>query len=242
MALHMAAAERLERVTAQRCSKRPPGRSPARRAGPRRSPTATGSGGPASAAPARPVRWRAAARPRHGAGRSRSEPTRRPSSLNLITPKAVREIVEIINDDIRLRGAEREPAVKRATAAVRDLQKQDANLRRALRSARPNAAERITLEIDEVAAELRQAQHRLEQLEEVQQPMSVTPKLIRDTIAEMSGLLEHAALDTRVAWVRDLFDRIDVDSREERAVAVWRSPSDEAGVNRLDSVSGWLRR
>ncbi len=125
---------------------------------------------------------------------------------------------------------------------MRDLQKQDANLRRALRSARPNAAERITLEIDEVAAELRQAQHRLEQLEEVQQPMSVTPKLIRDTIAEMSGLLEHAALDTRVAWVRDLFDRIDVDSREERAVAVWRSPSDEAGVNRLDSVSGWLRR
>ena len=77
---------------------------------------------------------------------------------SLITPKAVREMVEIINDDIRLRGAEREPAVKRATAAVHELQKQDANLRRALRSAGPNAAERITLEIDEVAAELRQAQ------------------------------------------------------------------------------------
>jgi hypothetical protein len=62
------------------------------------------------------------------------------------------------------------------------------------------------------------------------------------SIAEMSGLLEHAALDTRVAWVRDLFGRIDVDSREEHAVAFWRSPSDEGSVNRLNSVSGWLRR
>jgi hypothetical protein len=26
--------------------------------------------------------------------------------------------------------------------------------------------------------------------------------------------------DTRVAWVHDLFERIDLDSREERAVAV----------------------
>lgn len=54
--------------------------------------------------------------------------------------------------------------------------------------------------------------------------MRVTPKLVRDTIGEMTGLLEHAALDTRVACVRDLSERIDVDSREERAVAVWWSP------------------
>jgi hypothetical protein len=39
------------------------------------------------------------------------------------------------------------------------------------------------------------------------------------------GLLEHAGLDTGVAWVCDLFERIDVDSREERAVAVWTWPS-----------------
>jgi hypothetical protein len=58
---------------------------------------------------------------------------------------------------------------------------------------------------------------------------------------EMSGLLEHAALDTRVAWVHDLFEQIDVDSREERAVAVWKAATGE-GVNRLDSVSSWLRR
>lgn len=58
--------------------------------------------------------------------------------------------------------------------------------------------------------------------------MRVTPKLIRDTIEEMSGLLDHAALDTRVARVRDLFDRIDVDSREEHAVAV-TGPTRPAG-------------
>jgi hypothetical protein len=48
-------------------------------------------------------------------------------------------------------------------------------------------------------------------------------------------------LATRVAWVRDLFERIDVDSRDEKAVAVWRAATDE-GVNRSDSVYEWLRR
>ena len=66
-------------------------------------------------------------------------------------------------------------------------------------------------------------------------------KLVRQTIDEMTGILEHAPLDTRVAWVRDLFERIDVDSRESRAVAVWKAATDES-VNRLDSVSEWLRR
>jgi hypothetical protein len=41
--------------------------------------------------------------------------------------------------------------------------------------------------------------------------------------------------------VRDLFERIDVDSRDEKAVAVWRAATD-AGVNRSDSVYEWLRR
>ena len=47
--------------------------------------------------------------------------------------------------------------------------------------------------------------------------------------------------DTRVAWVRDLMDRVTVDGREEHAVAIWRTASDD-GVNRSDSVSKWLRR
>lgn len=37
----------------------------------------------------------------------------------------------------------------------------------------------------------------------------------------MNGILERAPLDTRVAWVRDLFQRVDVDSEELKAVAVW---------------------
>jgi hypothetical protein len=44
-----------------------------------------------------------------------------------------------------------------------------------------------------------------------------------------------------MAWVRDLFERIDVDSRESHAVTVWKAATDE-GVNRRDSVSEWLRR
>jgi hypothetical protein len=90
--------------------------------------------------------------------------------------------------------------------------------------------------MEAVADELSQASADLERLDEVQEPLRITPKLVRETIDKMSGLLEHAGLDTRVAWVRDLFERIDVDSREQRAVAVWKAASD-AGVNRSDSVT-----
>jgi hypothetical protein len=57
----------------------------------------------------------------------------------------------------------------------------------------------------------------------------------------MTGILERAPLDTRVAWVLDLFERVDVDSTELRAVAVWNATT-EQGVNRSNAVSGWLRR
>ncbi len=160
---------------------------------------------------------------------------------DLITPKAIREMVEIINDDIRLRAERQGPDLEQARARVRRLELEDANLRHALRTATSRAAERIQLEMDTVADELAQAKARLERIEEVQQPVRITPKLVRDTIDEMTGLIEHAGLDTRVAWVRDLFERIDVDSREEQAVAVWKATNDE-GVNRSDSVTEWLRR
>jgi hypothetical protein len=39
----------------------------------------------------------------------------------------------------------------------------------------------------------------------------------------------------------DLMDRVTVDGREEHAVPIWRTASDD-GVNRSDSVSSWLRR
>jgi len=76
--------------------------------------------------------------------------------------------------------------------------KQDANLRRALRTARPNAAERIALGIDEVAAELRQGAAKLE-IERVQEPMPTTKRFVQQTMDEMTGLIENAALETRVA-------------------------------------------
>src|SRR5512147_1524441 len=71
--------------------------------------------------------------------------------------------------------------------------------------------------------------------------IAFTTKLVRQTIDDMNGILDHVPLATRVAWVRDLFERIDVDSRDETAVAVWRAATDE-GVNRSDSVYEWLRR
>lgn len=67
------------------------------------------------------------------------------------------------------------------------------------------------------------------------------PQLVDDTLAQFEGVLERAPLETRVATVRDLFERVDVDSRELKAVAVWNMTTDQ-GVNRSDAVSEWLRR
>jgi hypothetical protein len=66
----------------------------------------------------------------------------------LFTPDAIREMVTLLNEDVRLRAEHRSPDLDRARARVRKLQHQDANLRRALRTAGPRAAERITLKIE----------------------------------------------------------------------------------------------
>jgi hypothetical protein len=65
--------------------------------------------------------------------------------------------------------------------------------------------------------------------------------MVDETIAQFEGILERAPLETRVATVRDLFEPVDVDSRELKAVAVWNMTTDQ-GVNRSDAVSEWLRR
>jgi hypothetical protein len=92
-----------------------------------------------------------------------------------------------------------------------------------------------------VSTELGAATDRLGDLQRTERPLRITSKLIGETIDEMTGILEHAPLETRVAWVRDLFTQIDVDSREGKAVAVWKAATDQ-GVSRSDSVSSWLRR
>lgn len=159
----------------------------------------------------------------------------------LVTPKAVRDMVHLLNEDIQMRAERRAPDLDEAKARIRKLQQEDANLRRALRSAGPRASERINVEIEAVAAELEAAQARIAELDQAERPLRITTKLVRQTIDGMNGILDHAPLATRVAWVRDLFERIDVDSRDEKAVAVWRAATDE-GVNRSDSVYEWLRR
>ena len=140
-----------------------------------------------------------------------------------------------------MRAERRAPDLDEANARIRKLQHEDANLRRALRSAGPKASERIGVELEAVAAELETAKARLAELDQAEQPLRITTKLVKQTIDDMNGILDHAPLATRVAWVRDLFDRIDVESRDEKAVAIWRAATDE-GVNRSDSVYEWLRR
>ena len=121
-----------------------------------------------------------------------------------------------------MRAERRAPDLDEAEARIRELQQEDANLRRALRSAGPRASERINVEIEEVAAELEAAQARIAELDQPERPLRITTKLVRQTIDDMYGILDHAPLATRVAWVRDLFVRIEVDSRDEKAAVEGR--------------------
>lgn len=160
---------------------------------------------------------------------------------SLITPNAVRQMVEILNGDIELRASRQSGERDQAAKLVHSLERQDANLRGAIRTASPLAAGRISVELDAVAVELREATRRVEAMQVEVRPYRITRKLVQELIDQMTGLVEHAPLETRVARVRDLFERIDVDGAEQRAVACWKAPTDQ-GVDRLESVTEWLRR
>lgn len=66
----------------------------------------------------------------------------------LITPSAVKQMVEILNADIELRRSRESGDREQAARQVGSLERQDANLRRALRTASVTAAERISVELD----------------------------------------------------------------------------------------------
>ena len=59
---------------------------------------------------------------------------------------------------------------------------------------------------------------------------------MQELLDQMSGLIEHAPLATRVAWVRDLFEHVEVDGVEQRSVACRKAPTDQ-DVGRLESVT-----
>ena len=102
-----------------------------------------------------------------------------------------------LDEDIRMWSERRAPELERGRSCVRRFEQQDANLRRAPRSAGPNSAERITFEIEAVAVELHQATTSLGITDVTERPLRVGPKLVRQAIDEMTGILEHAPLDTR---------------------------------------------
>jgi hypothetical protein len=179
--------------------------------------------------------------PTDGSGRPPRVGDLRPVRRTLITADAVKQMVEILNADIELRRSRETGDREQAARQVRSLERQDANLRRALRTASAAAAERISVELDPVASELAQAKRRAEALDREVRPYRITAKLIQEVIDQMTGLLDHAPLETRVAWVRDLFEGIDVDGVQQRAIVRWKAPTDQ-DVDRLESVTEWLRR
>jgi hypothetical protein len=87
------------------------------------------------------------------------------------------------------------------------------------RHRRPTIVER-GIEIETVSAELVAATARLNDLQLAERPLRITKKIVDETVAQFEGILERAPLDTRVATVRDLFERVDVDNESSRP---WRS-------------------
>jgi len=65
--------------------------------------------------------------------------------------------------------------------------------------------------------------------------------LSRDSTAATSRRRDRSSLRSWSLAERKPDDTIDVDSREEHAVAVWKATNAE-GVDRSDSVTEWLRR
>jgi hypothetical protein len=55
----------------------------------------------------------------------------------LITPRAIREMIDIVNERARLHGENQAPGLPRVQRQISSLEKQDANLWRALRTAPP---------------------------------------------------------------------------------------------------------
>jgi hypothetical protein len=66
-------------------------------------------------------------------------------------------MVSLPNEDVRLRADHHGHSLKRPRGQMRQLEQQDVNVRRAPRSARPRSTERISLEIETVAAESAEA-------------------------------------------------------------------------------------
>ena len=56
--------------------------------------------------------------------------------------------------------------------------------------------------LDHASVLIREAYRRVEALEVEARPYRITTKLIQELIDQMTGLLDHAPLETRVAWAR----------------------------------------
>jgi len=68
----------------------------------------------------------------------------------------------------------------------------------------------------------REAAHaRIAELDHAERPLRIHNEVPSAAVDDLNGIVDHAPLATPVAWVRDLFERIDVDSRVEKTVAVW---------------------
>jgi len=156
----------------------------------------------------------------------------------VLTEETVRSIVDAINSSIESRASTRGSSLAVGKAEVRRLAGAEANLRQALRQARGSAMVSLVAELDDVAAELRDAQERLVVASQIEKPLVMSDQLVRESLAQLKGILETATFAERVAWIGSEFDYINVLS--DHAEAHWRAASET--VSPSNDVGVWLRR
>ena len=94
-------------------------------------------------------------------------------------------------------------------------------------------------ELENVATERAAARERLSTVAEREKPLRVTYKMVRDTPADLTSIIDGANFTGRVAWVGSESEYIEIPA--DHAETHWRSGDAEA-VSRSTDVSSWLRR
>jgi site-specific DNA recombinase len=166
---------------------------------------------------------------------------------NVLTrPESVRATIQTMNEAAAAANAGRKPAVAAGKAEVRRLEREEANLRDALRLARGSAMTALVAELEVVGDQLAAARSRLEAVSELVPYAPMTDAIVNETAATLKDLFESATFAEKVGWLRSAIERIDVDpptagKPDTTGNIVWRSGDLEA-VSRSNDVYEWLRR
>ena len=157
-------------------------------------------------------------------------------------PESVREMLESANAVLRAEHAKRRPAATAAKANIRRLEREEAVLRAAVRSASPPAVPSLLEELGTIGDELRAARDRLAASEVREKVVTVTEANVREALSDMRAITaESAPFAEKALWIADMIERVDLD--DGQSVITWARVDQTNGAGDARGREGkWLRR